>query len=346
MSRNVLVVAHTGRKEARDALRQAVPELRARSFSVYMTDAPVEEINGYGVEAFTPAPGKPGVRIEDFEIVMVLGGDGTILRAAELVFGTTVPILGINLGHVGFLAESERDDLTQAVARIANRDYQVEERRLLEVFVYRPGFAEPIKDWALNEAAVEKSEAARMLEVAISVDNRPLSSFGCDAVITATATGSTAHAFSAGGPIIWPDVSAKVLVPIAAHALFARPIVVGPRTDFMIDVLQRSPNGGILVTDGRRQTALAPGSRVIIKTAHTPVLFARLNTVSFADRLVNKFNLPVVGWRGIDERNPLAGQDLHGQESEFDLPPTSQLTLAPDAPQPGHPETSPTTEVD
>lgn len=305
MSRNVLIVAHTGRKEARDALHVAVPELRARSFSVYCVDAPLDLANDLGMKRFQPGTGMGGVRIEDFEIVVVLGGDGTILRAAELVFGTDVPLLGINLGHVGFLAESEREDLSHAFERVENRDYEVEERRLLEIVVHRPGFSEPVRDWALNEAAIEKAEAARMLEVAISVDNRPLSSFGCDAVIAATATGSTAHAFSAGGPIIWPDVTAKVLVPVAAHALFSRPLVVGPAIDFAIDVLERSSVGGVLVTDGRRQTVLPPGSRVIIKSASEPVLFARMKAVSFTDRLVNKFNLPVVGWRGSDERNSL-----------------------------------------
>ncbi|XBH22628.1 NAD kinase [Jonesiaceae bacterium BS-20] len=325
MSRNVLVVAHTGRQEARDALHVAVPELRARSFSVYAVDAPDEIMNGLGIEQFVPGVGLPGVRIEDFEIVIVLGGDGTILRAAELVFGTEVPILGINLGHVGFLAESEREDLSHAVMRVANRDYGVEERRLLEVVVYRPGFAEPVRDWALNEAAVEKAEAARMLEVAIGVDNRPLSSFGCDAVVAATATGSTAHAFSAGGPIIWPDVAAKVLVPVAAHALFSRPLVVGPSVDFSIDVLARSSVGGVLVTDGRRQTVLPPGSHVVVKTASTPVVFARLAQVSFTDRLVNKFDLPVVGWRGRDERNSLVPLS---QGATHEQPGTPNLTIS------------------
>lgn len=152
--------------------------------------------------------------INDVEAVMVLGGDGTILRAAELVFGSSVPVLGINLGHVGFLAESEKEDLDLAVARLAARDYVTEERRVLQVTVHRPGFAQPVIDWALNEATVEKAEPARMLEVALSVDERPLSAFGCDAVIIATATGSTAHAFSAGGPIVWPDVAAKLLSPL------------------------------------------------------------------------------------------------------------------------------------
>ncbi|WP_435299936.1 NAD kinase [Timonella sp. A28] len=313
MSRNVLLVTHSGRQEALDGLRATIPALRELGFSIYVVDLPdalVEELN---VEVFDPSLLHNSTRIDDFEIVVVLGGDGTILRAAELVFGSTVPVLGINLGHVGFLAESERDDLGESVRRIARRDYEVEERRVLQVAVHRPGFAEPVRDWALNEAAIEKSEPARMVEVAISVDNRPVSSFGCDAVITATATGSTAHAFSAGGPVVWPDVAAKVVVPVAAHALFARPLVVGPGSDVQIDVLSRSMVSGVLITDGRRQTALPPGSRVELRTSATPIVFARLSISTFTDRLVSKFKLPVAGWRNAEPRNSMSSADLHAR---------------------------------
>jgi NAD+ kinase len=260
------------------------------------------------------------MRISDFEIVIVLGGDGTILRAAELVFGTDVPVVGINLGHVGFLAESEREDLNEAVRRIAIGDYGVEERRVLQVSIFRPGFSEPVRDWALNEAAVEKAEAAKMVEVALSVDNRPVSSFGCDAIITSTATGSTAHAFSAGGPVVWPDVAAKVVVPVAAHALFARPLVVGPNSDVLIDVSPNSSVAAILITDGRRQTALPIGSRVEIKTSSTPIIFARLSISTFTDRLVSKFRLPVQGFRDGKTPSAMESADLHPRASELPSP--------------------------
>ncbi|WP_313280766.1 NAD kinase [Timonella senegalensis] len=312
MSRNVLLVTHSGRQEAITALRSTIPSLRDLGFIVYAADLPSHLVQDLGVEVFSSAGHTGGIRIEDFEIVIVLGGDGTILRAAELVFGSDVPLVGINLGHVGFLAESERDDLAAAVRRIAGRDYEVEERRILQVTVFRPGFAEPVRDWALNEAAVEKSEPAKMIEVSLAVDGRPVSSFGCDAVITATATGSTAHAFSAGGPVVWPDVAAKVVVPVAAHALFARPLVVGPGSDIHVDILAESSVPGVLITDGRRQTALPPGSRVELKTSPNPIVFARLNTSTFTDRLVSKFKLPVVGWRDANHRDPMSSADLHG----------------------------------
>lgn len=314
MSRSVLLVTHSGRQEAIDGLRSTIPLLRNYGFAVYVVDLPSLYVEEFQVEVFNPLPGSPGIRISDFEIVVVLGGDGTILRAAELVFGTDVPVVGINLGHVGFLAESERDDLGEAVRRIASRDYEVEERRVLQVNIHRPGFTDPVRDWALNEAAVEKAEAAKMVEVAIFVDNRPVSSFGCDAVITSTATGSTAHAFSAGGPVVWPDVAAKVVVPVAAHALFARPLVVGPNSDVMIDIMPYSAVSALLITDGRRQTALPVGSRVEMKTSPTPIVFARLSISTFTDRLVSKFRLPVVGWRGHEVRGAMNSADLHARK--------------------------------
>lgn len=324
MSRSVLLVTHSGRQEALDGLAATIPALREFGFAVYVVDLPPHLVTQFGVEVFNPLSKDGGMRVQDFEIVIVLGGDGTILRAAELVFGTDVPLVGINLGHVGFLAESERDDLGEAVRRIASGDYDVEERRVLEVTIYRPGFAEPIRDWALNEAAVEKAEAAKMVEVSLYVDGRPVSSFGCDAIITSTATGSTAHAFSAGGPVVWPDVAAKVVVPVAAHALFARPLVVGPSSDVAIDIAQFSSVPGILITDGRRQTALPVGSRTVIRTSSTPIVFARLSISTFTDRLVTKFRLPVSGWREGIAHNAMSSADLHNRAADEDRPHDSE----------------------
>lgn len=276
MSRRVLVVSHGGRPEAVHAAEEAVRALRSAGLE------PVgEEDLGAG----------------DLEMVMVLGGDGTILRAAELTHGTGVPLLGVNLGHVGFLAESEREQIDEAVRRIATGEYDVEERGTIEVRVLPPG-AEPVTGWALNEAAVEKSDRARMVEVVIEVDGRPLSSFGCDGVVMATSTGSTAHAFSAGGPVVWPDVDAMLLVPLSAHALFARPLVVGPGSVLAVEVLGRSPSDGVLTCDGRRKVDLPAGTRVEVRRSAVPVRLARLSHAPFTDRLVSRFALPVTGWRG------------------------------------------------
>jgi NAD+ kinase len=230
---------------------------------------------------------------------MVLGGDGTILKAAEIVRESATPLMGINLGHVGFLAESEREGLSHAVARVVAKDYLVKERFTLDVRVLVEG-KEVYRTWALNEATVEKSAAERMLEVVVEIDRRPLSSFGCDGVIMATPTGSTAYAFSAGGPVVWPSVEAMLLVPLSAHALFSRPMVISPRSLLAVEVLDRSAGTGVLWCDGRRTHDLPVGARVEVSRSKKSVRLARLRQGPFTDRLVRKFSLPVSGWRGPD----------------------------------------------
>lgn len=280
-ARRVLVVTHTSRPQAVAAEEEAKAALIEAGFTPVVAGEDV-----------------PGLAFHDIELAVVLGGDGTILRAAELARAAGAPLLGINLGHVGFLAESERDDIGGAIRRIAAGDHTVEERPTLQVQVHTPGAPDPEVGWALNEAALEKLEPARMVEVVLEVDNRPLSSFGCDGVVLATSTGSTAHAFSAGGPVVWPDVDSLIVVPMAAHALFARPLVVGPQSVVAVEVLPRSPSPAVLVCDGRRRIELPAGSRLEVRRSPVPVRLARLTPAPFTDRLVHKFDLPVGGWRG------------------------------------------------
>jgi NAD+ kinase len=178
-------------------------------------------------------------------------------------------VLGINLGHVGFLAEAEPHALTGTVAAIADHDYAVEERVTVEAEVHVGGAA-PQKAWALNEASLERTNRERMLEIAVAVDERPLLAFGCDGLLCSTPTGSTAYAFSAGGPIMWPNVDALLIVPNAAHALFARPIVVAP--DSTVDIsLQSFGHAGVLSCDGRRSLPVPPGARVRVRRGAQPV---------------------------------------------------------------------------
>lgn len=278
MSRRVLILRHHARPEAQATADLVGDALRRAGIT------PITEEEFVGDRA-------------DIELVIVLGGDGTILRAAEVVRGRSVPLVGVNLGHVGFLAESEVDEVDDLVRRAAERDYVVEERMTVDVVVERPdGTVE--HGWAMNEAAVEKDSAARMVEVAIGIDGRGLSNFGCDGVALATPTGSTAYAFSAGGPVVWPDVEALLVVPISAHALFARPLVVGPDSTLVVEVLARSISGADVWCDGRRCLPAPPGSRIAVVRGAEPVRLARLHTAPFSDRLVNKFDLPVSGWRG------------------------------------------------
>jgi NAD+ kinase len=297
--RHLLVVAHTGRSDSLAAGIEVCQQLLAAGLTPVVSDDEFTDLTTAAPELGPLHVLGRDVATHDLELVIVLGGDGTILRAAELARGCDAPLLGVNLGHVGFLAEAEREDLAATVARALARDYTVEERMTLSVRV-KNGAEVVYETWALNEATVEKASRERSLEVVVEVDLRPLSTFGCDGVVISTPTGSTAYAFSAGGPVIWPSVDALLMVPLSAHALFARPLVVGPESALAIELLERSAGHGVLWCDGRRTFDLPPGARVVARRSDVPVRLARLTPGPFTDRLVGKFALPVAGWRGPD----------------------------------------------
>ncbi len=303
--RYVAVVAHTGRAESIDAALAVLELFEGSDVTPVLTAKEQDDLAAAGRPVSHVPLLNRDVAIAELELVVVLGGDGTILRAAELVRGCTVPLLGVNLGHVGFLAEAERDDLGSTIRSVIDRAWEVEQRTCLDVRVLRDDEVVHT-DWALNEATVEKASRERMVEVVIEVDARPLSSFGCDGVVIATPTGSTAYAFSAGGPIVWPNLDAILCVPVAAHALFARPIVVQPESVVAVELLRRTEAVGVLWCDGRRSVDLEGGARVEIVRSPSPVLLARLHTSRFTDRLVHKFDLPVVGWRGPGPSDPVS----------------------------------------
>jgi NAD+ kinase len=301
-TRRVLMIAHTGRDEARDVARAFAKALTAHGLVVRLlaneaADLGLEPSAGQSIEVVA-AESAASV---DCELVLVIGGDGTILRAAEITRDTGAPVLGVNLGHVGFLAEAEYDDLESTIDAIVHRRYTSEDRLTLDVTVHRDGEV-VYQTWALNEASVEKAARQRMLEVVVEVDGRPLSRWGCDGVVCATPTGSTAYNFSAGGPVVWPGVEALLMVPISAHALFARPLVVAPTSVLAVEVLARTEGAGVLWCDGRRSVDLPPGARIEVRRGVSPVRLVRLHEAPFTDRLVAKFGLPVEGWRGSTER--------------------------------------------
>lgn len=296
-ARHILVVSHTGRQESLTAAVQVCRQLVQEGVTPVLKPDEYADVLAQAPELQTLAVLGDPVGVNELELVIVLGGDGTILRAAEMARGSSAPLLGVNLGHVGFLAESERDNLGETVRRALARDYLVEERMTLSVRV-KVDSEVVYETWALNEATVEKASRERMLEVVIEVDGRPLSSFGCDGVVMSTPTGSTAYSFSAGGPVVWPSLDAMLLVPLSAHALFSRPLVVGPGSVFAVEVLDRTQGTGVLWCDGRRTHGLPTGARVIVRRSPIPVRLARLHPGPFTDRLVRKFTLPVTGWRG------------------------------------------------
>jgi NAD+ kinase len=310
--RIVLLVAHTGKPEALRVSRALITKLSELGIAARVLEPEAAELSSPAAEV---VPVSPAAAVGT-EVVLVVGGDGTLLRAAELARPARVPLLGVNLGHIGFLAEAEPEDLSAAVAGLAARKYSVEQRMTVDVAVRSNG-RRLASTWALNEASVEKAARERMLDLVIEVDGRPLSRWGCDGVVFATPTGSTAYAFSAGGPVVWPGVDALLMVPISAHALFARPMVVSPKSVLAAEVIgvaggQSDTAGAVLWCDGRRMVELPPGSRVEVRRGDLPVLLAQLPAVTgararvgapFTDRLVAKFGLPVAGWRGRPDRS-------------------------------------------
>ena len=290
--RTVLLVTHASRPEA-----QVLAAEVARALARSALDVRVCDDDGLATAAgdWNVVPADEDAA-DGAELVVVLGGDGTILRGAERARHGDVPLLGVNLGHVGFLAEAEREAVDDVVRAIVEREWHVEERTALEVAVLVGGEALH-RTWALNEVSLEKAARERMVDVLVEIDGRPLSRWGCDGVVCATPTGSTAYAFSAGGPVVWPEVEALLVVPISAHALFARPLVVSPTSAIALELPDES-SSAVLWADGRRALDLPPRARVEVRRSAQPVRLARLSSAPFTDRLVAKFNLPVEGWRG------------------------------------------------
>ena len=290
--RRVLLVTHTGRPAALSSARKLTRRLQGESIEVLAPSQEAVELEVPGVVDAGDTSEGPG---PDIELVVVVGGDGSILRGADLARRRDTPLLGVNLGRVGFLAEAEEQDLDEVADRIGARDFEVEERVAVEASVEVDGKTIH-RAWALNEISVEKAERERMLEVGVEVDGHRLSRWGCDGVVCATPTGSTAYAFSGGGPVVWPEVEALLLVPLSAHALFARPLVVAPTSSIRIDLL--SSERGVMWADGRRMVALPEGAQITVRRSDQPVRLARLRRTPFTERLVAKFSLPVQGWRG------------------------------------------------
>ena len=293
MSRAALLVTHTGRRQSAAHAHQVAGDLLAAGFEVRVATEEVADLElPAGVTPVTGPDAADGV-----EIVIAMGGDGTFLRAAELARPAKAPMLGINLGHVGFLAVADAGDLDQAVKDVVEGTYTVHERLTLDVRAEYDGRL--IADsFALNEVSVEKGQRAQMLELLVDVDGRPLSRYGCDGVVCATPTGSTAYAFSAGGPVVWPEVEALLLVPISAHALFSKPLVTAPTSTFAITV-DPYTSFAVMCCDGRRSWDLPPGAQVTVERGQLPVRLVRLAPRPFTDTLVAKFALPVEGWRGM-----------------------------------------------
>lgn len=299
--RRILLEPNIGRPDVVAAVAQVVQACAGHGIEVRMLEDTSSHVApGIDVETI-PDTSEAAVGCE---LVLVLGGDGTFLRACQYANAADVPVLGVNLGHIGFLAESEVESLSGVVEQIAARDYRVVERMTVEATIMH-GDTVLGRDWALNEVSIEKVSRQGVLEASVEIDGRPVSDYGCDGMLVSTPTGSTAYAFSAGGPIVWPELDAILVVPNNAHALFARPMVVAPTSRVAVETGVRSVES-VVVLDGRRTIEAPAGSRVEVTRGRRPVKWVRLDDSPFTDRLVTKFELPVTGWRGRSAVRPLA----------------------------------------
>jgi NAD+ kinase len=289
ISRRLLLVVHPTRSDAKTTAEALIAKLASENFEIVSTS----EIEMAGIAKISLSELDNLLSKSAIELAVVLGGDGTILRAAQAIRGSSVPLLGVNLGHVGFLAQIGRPTIAELATAIIAKNYKSERRMVLQYRIERAG--ESIAHgWALNEVTIERSSEA-MVELLVQIDHRPLSRWGCDGIICATPTGSTAYAFSAGGPIVWPEVEALVLLPLAAHALFSRPMVISPESIIAVDIESEEAT---LSADGLRKFQLVENDRVILTSDNSPINLAQIDPALFTDRLVAKFKLPVEGWRG------------------------------------------------
>src|ERR1700740_2272620 len=304
IDRTVLLVVHTGRDEATETARRVEKVLGDNGIALRVLSA--EAVDRGSLHLAPDDMRAMGVDIEVVdadpqaaeacELVLVLGGDGTFLRAAELARNAGIPVLGVNLGRIGFLAEAEAEHIDQVLEHVVARDYRVDERLTLDVVVRHKGRLIE-QGWALNEMSLEKGPRLVVLGVVVEIDGRPVSTFGCDGVLVSTPTGSTAYAFSAGGPVLWPDLEAILVVPNNAHALFGRPMVTSADARIAIEI-EASGNDALVFCDGRREMLIPAGARLEVTRCGTPVKWARLDSAPFTNGLVRKFRLPVTGWRG------------------------------------------------
>jgi NAD+ kinase len=281
--RAAVLVVNPSRSEAVQAAATLAELLLQANFELFtISDVVINGVSNCDAE-----------NLPNLEIAVVLGGDGTILRGAELTRERNIPLLGINIGHVGFMAEVIRPEISAVAKSVIDKSYGLDSRMVLAYEVIRSG---KVIDtgWALNEVTVERQHTS-MVELFVQIDGRPLSRWGCDGLIASTPTGSTAYAFSAGGPVLWPEVEALVLLPISAHALFARPMVISPKSEIVVEIQSEE---ALLSADALRKFPLIKGDQVRITRDASKILLSHIVATTFTDRIVAKFKLPVEGWRG------------------------------------------------
>jgi NAD+ kinase len=230
----------------------------------------------------------PDESLEDVCLVVSIGGDGTMLRAVALLRGLPIPVLGVNAGLLGYLAEVEPEHIVQALERYFNGDFALEHRMVLDVVAHRQGQVN--SSWrALNEASIEKTKSGQTIRLGVSIDGVPFTTFQADGLLVATPTGSTAYSLSARGPIVSPAHRALIVTPLAPHMLFDRSLVLEPTE--VVDIEVTGPQQAELAVDGQEVAVLQLGDTVTCRAADESAVFVRLEPRRFHQVLKNKFGL-------------------------------------------------------
>ena len=269
---------------------RSVAEVAAEFGATVSAESPLAAVVGGDVAV-------GGAHAEAADLVISLGGDGTLLRAARSVLGRDVPVLGINLGNLGFLTSVAADHIKTGLRRVLRDEYRIEERGTLEASVLRPdGASASCRLTALNDVVVHKAGAARVTRLDLWVgdgdDPQEIGSFSGDGVILATPTGSTAYSLSAGGPIVVPELNCFLVTPILPHTLAVRPLVVPGEEQITVTILDRGEPLHLTV-DGREGPRLCPTDRVVVRMGPSRVRLVRLPEHSYFATLRRKLNWAV-----------------------------------------------------
>lgn len=281
------VVGHTGYAELARVLRtlrELAPGLRLELYF----EPELHEVAKYGERLDDPAA---------LDVLLTLGGDGTLLRGARLLALHPVPIIGVNLGRLGFLTCCPSDQLGIALMRFARNDYVPEHRLLMEARVLSAR-GEARAQWiALNDVVMHKGGFARVVQFAVSANGEPIASYAADGIVLSTPTGSTAYSLSAGGPVVFPTLETIVVTPVSAHTLAIRPVVLPATAE--VSVRAEDVHEELLVTiDGQVGTSFAEGETLSVRRAAGDVVIVRFPGASFFQTLRQK-----LGWGGLPERD-------------------------------------------
>jgi NAD+ kinase len=281
------IIGHTEYDGLSEVLAQIAREAPAHGHTLAYEDALMPHAPK-GAAALGPA--------ESIDALITLGGDGTLLRGARYLGGANVPILGVNLGKLGFLTSCGADEFRDRFPQFLRSEYSVSTRMSLEAETRGPDGALGVHLRALNDVVVHKGGYARVLRMRVFADDDLIASFAADGVVVSTPTGSTAYSLSAHGPIIYPTFDALLVTPVAAHTLALRPTILPPETELRVEC-EDSPEEVLVTSDGQVGVGLAPGHTLTVRRAAQGVRLVRFTESQFFRRLRHK-----LGWGGLQAR--------------------------------------------